>query len=180
MASPESYIGSISMFAGDFAPKGWALCKGQLLPVAQYQALFSILGTIYGGDGRTTFALPNLCGRVPLGPGNGPGLTPRTIGESSGAETVTLLPTQIPPHSHLIQATTNAASTNNPNGNFLATTTDSSGGTTIDSYANAGANTTLNPQSISVVGGGQPHENMQPYLAINFIICLEGVYPSRN
>lgn len=167
----EPFIGQIMMFGGNFAPRGWALCNGQLLSIAQNTALFSILGTTFGGNGQTTFGLPNLQGRVPLHPGDGPGLSPRVLGEMGGEEAVTLLQTQLPPHSHTASATGGDATTSKPDGAVPA-----SGG----AYAAASDGSTMSPSFIGGGGSSQPHDNMQPYQAVNFIIALEGIFPSRN
>ena len=168
------------MFGGNFAPRGWALCDGQLLTISGNQALFSLLGTIYGGDGRTTFGLPELRGRAPMHKGTGPGLTPRNIGVKTGSENVTVAVSQMPAHSHSVtnlQATGNAADTSDPTGNSLAM---------ANVYRNEPPNVEMSAGSISVsgtagnTGGGQSHANMPPYLAVNFIIALVGIYPSRN
>jgi microcystin-dependent protein len=175
------FLGTISLFAGNFAPRGWALCNGQLLAISQNSALFSILGTTYGGDGVTTFALPNLQGRAPIHWGQGPGLTPRTLGEASGEENVTLLSTQMPQHTHLVSASTTVATKDVPTGNVLAVSTDSGvGGAPLNFIEPASANTTMAPGMIAPAGGNQPHDNMQPYLAVTFIIALNGIFPSRN
>ena len=168
------------MFGGNFAPRGWALCDGQLLTISGNQALFSLLGTIYGGDGRTTFGLPELRGRAPMHKGTGPGLTPRNIGVKTGSENVTVAVSQMPAHSHSVtnlQATGNAADTSDPTGNSLAM---------ANVYHTGPANAQLSEGSVSVTGtpgntgGNQSHANMPPYLAVNFIIALVGIYPSRN
>jgi microcystin-dependent protein len=179
---PETpYIGEISMFAGNFAIRGYATCQGQLLAISQNTALFSILGTTYGGNGQTTFALPDLRGRAPIGQGQGPGLSPRTLGELSGTETVTLQITQMPSHNHPItvnpKAVTEAGNTSDPTNAFPANTGAldreySATGTMVD----MGAATA----SVSPSGGSQPHNNMPPYLVINFLIALQGIFPSRN
>jgi microcystin-dependent protein len=175
----EPFLGEIRMVGFNFAPRGWALCNGQLMSIAQNTALFSLLGTTYGGNGQTTFALPDLRGRAPLHQGQGPGLTPRTIGESSGSEAVTLLITEIPAHTHLLEASSGTGNANTATSNFIASTSDPNTGEAFNSFATA-ANTTMNPASIGVSGGSQPHENMQPYLCVNFVIALEGIFPSRN
>lgn len=175
----EPFIGEIILFAGNFAPRGWALCQGQLMSIAQNTALFSILGTTYGGDGVTTFALPDLRGRVPLGQGQGPGLTPRVLGEESGSETVTLISTEIPAHNHQLLANTAAGSLPEPTNNVLAGVSDPNSGGLFNAFE-ATANTTLSPLAIGVTGGSQPHNNMQPYLCLNYIIALVGIFPSRN
>jgi microcystin-dependent protein len=177
----EPYLGEIKMFGGNFAPSGWALCNGQLLAISQYAALFSILGTTYGGNGVQTFALPNLQGRAPMHWGTGPGLTTRVIGESSGTENVTLLISQIPAHNHLINASTTIATQVLPTNFILAQSTDAGvGGTPANFIEPASANTTLAPTAVSMAGSSLPHNNMQPYLAVSFIIALVGVFPSRN
>lgn len=168
----EPFIGQLMMFGGNFAPRGWAFCDGQLLPIAQYQALFSILGTTYGGDGRNTFALPDLRGRVAMHAGSGPGLTTRRAGESLGQESVTLTDTQIPSHNH-------ALNVSNAEGNS-SRTADAAIGTSGIFASDVASLTTLNAASVGQNGGGLPHDNMQPTLCVNFIIALEGVYPSRG
>jgi len=174
----EPMIGEIRMFAGNFAPRGWALCDGQLLSIAEYSALFSILGTTYGGDGRTTFALPDLRGRVPIHPGQGPGLSSRRLGEKGGVEAVTLTVNQIPSHTHsaVAYADSSVGSTDKPDAAVPARNAGST-----PEYGQVG-NTTLNQDAIVIgnTGGNQPHENMQPYLAVNYIIALVGIFPSRN
>ncbi|MCY1078456.1 phage tail protein [Archangium lansingense] len=174
MSTP--FIGQIVMFAGNFAPRGWAFCQGQILPIAQNQALFSILGTTYGGNGQTTFALPDLRGRYPMQPGQGPGLSPRTLGEQGGSETVTLIANQMPAHNHTINVSSQDGDTETPVGTVLAA--DSTGGNL--NYRGAPIDGTMNPAAIGIAGGSQPHNNMSPFLCVNFIIALEGVYPSRN
>src|SRR4051794_20925571 len=168
----EPILGQIMIFAGNFAPRGWATCDGQLMAIAQNTALFSILGTTYGGNGQTTFALPDLRGRVPLHPGQGPGLSPHEQGENAGQETSTLTVNELPAHTHSVSppASNGVQSTNRPGGAVPAR-----GGAYRDS-----ANTTMTPATSAPSGGGQPHNNMQPYLGINYIIALEGIYPSRN
>lgn len=175
----EPFIAEIKIFAGNFAPRGWAFCDGQLLPIAQNTALFSLVGTFYGGDGRTTFGLPNLQGRIPVHPGTGPGLTNRRLGESGGSEDVTLSTTSLPNHAHTValdlKASSGAANTSNPIGNSLAAAAIYKSGTpSIDMDPRSIADATGNS------GGGQAHENMPPYLAVNFIIALTGLYPSRS
>lgn len=175
MATP--FIAEIVMFGGNFAPRGWAFCQGQLLSIAQNTALFSLLGTTYGGNGQTTFALPDLRGRVPMQQGSGPGLTPRVLGEQGGTETVTLLITQMPAHNHTAVISTKAnngpLSDNVPTNNYWA-----------EGSYNSATNTSMNPAAvqatIGISGGSQPHNNMQPFLALNFIIATQGIFPSRN
>lgn len=168
----EPYIGQINMFGGNFAPRGYAFCDGQLITITQHTALFTILGTTYGGDGRTTFGLPNLQGRAPMHWGSGPGLTPRRIGQTGGSTTVALNEAEIPPHSHGMKA--GVASTSNVpsamgalgNANVYAGTSDPPA--------------PMSAQAIGATGNGAAHENRQPYLAIDFIIALQGIYPSRD
>jgi microcystin-dependent protein len=167
----SSYIAEIILFAGNFAPRNWAFCNGQILSIAQNTALFSLLGTTYGGNGQTTFALPDLRSRVPIHPGQGPGLSSYSLGQVGGVETVTLLSTQIPAHNHSLLGS-NAEPTDSLPGNLLL------GSSAI--YTNGAGGVALNPQSIGLTGGNQPHTNVQPYLALNFIICLFGIFPSRN
>ena len=164
----EAFLGEIRVASFGFAPKGWALCNGQLLPINQNQALFSILGTTYGGDGRTNFALPDLRGRVPLHFGNG-----ITQGEVSGEEAHTLLPGETPMHTHMVSGTGATADSGSPAGNLWASNTGQA------PYA-ATANALMALNAIATAGGSQPHNNMSPYLTVNFIIALVGIYPSRN
>ncbi len=180
----EPFLAQIVMFGGNFAPRGWAFCNGQLLAINQNQALFSLLGTTYGGDGRTTFALPELRGRVALHSGNGsagPGLTPRPLGQRSGSETNTLNVTQLPSHNHTatMRAESDAGSTGNPTGNLLGVVI-----TGANIYAPPVPATEVDMSSDSIVvgntGGGQAVNNMQPYTAVNYIIALQGTFPSRN
>lgn len=172
----EPFIAEIRIFAGNFAPRSWAFCDGQLLPVAQNTALFSLIGTTYGGDGRSTTALPNLKGRVPMHPGRGPGLTSRRLGQVAGTEMVTLSEAQMPNHSHSWQAAAFPAERPGPVGNSITRSTDMSAyqaDTTNDLVP-------LSDQAMPNTGGSQAHNNMQPYLTINFIIALQGLYPSRS
>jgi microcystin-dependent protein len=172
----EPFLGEIRMTGWNFASRGWALCNGQLMSIAQNTALFSLLGTTYGGDGITTFALPNLQGRVPIHQGQGPGLTNRTIGEVGGAESVTLLQTQMPAHNHLVSASQSADGTS-PGNSFPG---NDSRGTPLNVYNSTSDGTVMNPAMISSSGGNQPHDNMQPYLCVSFMIALEGIFPSRS
>jgi len=170
----EPFVGEIRMFAGNFAPQGWAYCDGQLLAVSQNDALFSLFGTIYGGDGRTTFGLPDLRGRIPIHAGSGPGLTPRTLGSKSGAENVTVTLNQLPSHTHPMQATEELADSPNPGGQIAARST------TVDLYINENPSPNLAATSITSTGGSQSHPNIMPFLCVHFIVALFGVYPSRN
>lgn len=172
----DAFIASILLFAGNFAPVGWAFCNGQLLQISQYNALYSLLGTIYGGDGITTFALPDLRGRVPAGTGQGTGLPLMTLAQKQGTVTNTLLVSQMPSHSHALNANATTAGRNlSPlaTANFPGQNQDGSA-----NYAST-ADTVMNPATIATVGGSQPVNNMQPTLGLNYIICLEGIYPQR-
>lgn len=167
MAQP--YVGEIRMFAGNFAPAGWMFCEGQLLPISEYETLFNLIGTTYGGDGQSTFALPDLRGRVPLHFGNG-----FTLAETGGAESVTLTTQQIPAHSHALLATTSFGSATTAGGNVLAQTQ------AIKLYNSATPNAPMAPGTIGSTGGSQPHDNFQPYLCVDFIISLFGIFPSQT
>ena len=168
----EPFVGEIRMFGGNFAPRGWAFCNGQLLSISQNTALFSLLGTTYGGDGRTTFALPDLRGRMPLHWGAGPNLSNRPLGQKSGAEKVKLIAAEMPAHTHALRGSAAASNTGSPAGALPA-----SGG----AYNTAWDGTTvLDAAGAGSAGGGGAHGNMPPFLAVSFIIALEGIYPSRN
>ncbi|PXW72740.1 microcystin-dependent protein [Loktanella sp. PT4BL] len=174
----EPFIAQIMLFGGNFAPRGWAFCDGQLLPISSNSALFSIIGTAFGGDGRTTFALPDLRGRVPMHAGTGPGLSPRRIGESIGVEDVALVASQMPSHSHEMLVASAAAANNRAADDAIGRSdiyvnNDPSDPTTQPSIV-------LNSRTIGSAGGSQRHENMQPTLCINYIIALQGIFPSRN
>lgn len=172
----EPFVGEIRMFAGNFAPRGWAFCDGQLLAVSQNDALFSLLGTIYGGDGRTTFGLPDLRGRVPIHQGSGPGLTPRNLGSRAGSERVTLTANQNAAHTHMMRGSTDFAGDISPANNVPAT------GAGANLYNNAGATAVnMSPEAVPQSGGaGQSHNNVMPFLCVNFIVALFGIYPSRT
>ncbi len=170
----EPFVGEIRMFAGAFAPRGWAFCDGQLLAVSQNDALFSLLGTIYGGDGRTTFGLPELRGRVPIHAGSGPGLSPRRLGAKSGSEKETLTVNQIPSHTHPLEASNNLADTASPAGKVLGQQS------TVTLYRTTAPDANMATSAISHLGGSRSHTNVQPFLCINYIIALFGIYPSRN
>jgi microcystin-dependent protein len=169
----DPFLGEIRMFGGNFAPLGWALCNGQLLPISQNSALFSLLGTTFGGNGQTTFGLPDLRGRVPVHAGQGPGLSSYNPGENGGVENVTLITTQMPAHNHTLNATNNDADNSHPQNNILA-------GASASIYTASAPTGPMSQQAIGLSGGGQPHQNLQPFLCINFIIALQGIYPSRN
>lgn len=162
------------MFAGNFAPRGWAFCDGQLLAVSQNDALFSLLGTIYGGDGRTTFGLPDLRSRIPVHAGHGPGLSERRLGSKGGAEDVTLTVNQMPSHTHPPRGSSDNATDPGPAGNYLASST------TVDLYAAETPTETLSQSTIIAAGGSRSHTNLMPFLCINFIVSLFGIYPSRH
>lgn len=164
----EAYIGEIRMFAGNFAPEGWALCNGQVISIAENNALFALLGTTYGGDGQTTFGLPDLQGRAPIHRSS-----THPLGEKGGAETVTLSPLQMPVHTHVANANPNTAESGSPANNVWAKST-------MTSFTASAPDKAMSPYSVQAVGGNQPHENMMPSLAISYIICLYGAYPSFN
>jgi microcystin-dependent protein len=172
MSNP--FLGEIRMVGFSFAPRGWAFCAGQLLPISQNDALYALVGTIYGGDGVNTFKLPDLRGRLPINQGQGPGLSSYVIGQASGAEGVTLLTTQIPIHSHSISTASGGTRSSNPSGNLL-------GSGEADIYTHdATSGVVMSPSALAANGGTQPHENMQPFICVNFVIALEGIFPSRN
>ena len=169
----QPFIGEIRIFAGNFAPAGWALCQGQLLAIAQNDALFALLGTTYGGDGQTTFALPDLRGRAAVHQGQGPGLSSYVIGQQYGAEQVTVTAPQMPAHTHVVGANSAPASTRAPGNAVWAA------GTGGLPYAST-PSVSMNSASVTSSGGSLPHENMSPFLAMNYIIALFGIFPSRN
>jgi microcystin-dependent protein len=178
---PTPYIGQIIMFAGDFAPQGWVLCHGQLLPIADNPALFQLIGTTYGGDGDATFALPDLRGRVPIGDGQGRSLSNYAIGQQVGVEAVTLTSAQLPPHSHPVAALRGRGSAHVPANNVLLAALGgdaASGQYEVSAYAPARDATELNAHTVGLAGGSQPHNNLQPYLSVNYCIALQGVFPS--
>jgi microcystin-dependent protein len=170
----EPYLGEIRIFAGTYAIRGWAFCDGRLLSIAENEALFSLLGTTYGGDGVTTFALPDLRGRVPIHAGQAQGLSPYVLGQTGGSESVTLRAEQLPAHTHTFGAATRAADTATPGGNLLGNTGD------VLLYHTPAGTPSMDPKTIQPTGGNQPHDNMAPFLAMNFIIALEGIYPTRG
>jgi microcystin-dependent protein len=167
MAQP--YVGEIRMFAGNFAPAGWMFCEGQLLPISENDVLFTLIGTTYGGDGESTFALPDLRGRIPLHQGNG-----SVLADTGGAETVTLTVSQIPAHAHPLLASTGPGNANTPGGNVTGESA------AVKIYYADQPTVNLAPAAIGSVGGSQPHSNFQPFLCINFIISLFGIFPSQN
>ena len=181
----DQFVAEIRMFGGNFAPVGWALCDGQLMPISQNTALFSLLGTTYGGDGKSTFALPDLQGMAPMHAGQGPGLSLRDLGETAGEESVILIQNEMPQHSHAVQGTATNASSNDPASNVYASghwvqgtkkgamkayTTGVTGSTVVP----------MNVSAMSIAGGSQPHNNMMPYLVLTFIIALQGIFPPRG
>ena len=170
MAQP--YVGEIRMFGGNFAPVGWAFCNGQLLPISENETLFQLIGTTYGGDGQENFGLPNLQGRIPIHQGAGPGLSNYTIGELGGVETVTLTTQQMPVHNHALIASLNVGGASNPGNQMLAA------GTNVQFFRKIAPDVTMAPNIIGPVGGSQPHDNMMPYLCINFILSLFGLFPN--
>jgi microcystin-dependent protein len=171
MADP--FIGEIRMFGGNFAPLGWMLCEGQLLEIATNDALFTLIGTTYGGNGTSHFALPDLRGRIPIHAGQGAGLSNRVLAETGGAESVTLTVNQIPAHSHPPQCQSG-------NGNQAGPANGVWAASTLNQYSNAGATGAMNPACILGSVGSQPHDNMMPFLCINFIIAIEGIFPPQN
>ena len=183
----EPFLGQVVLFAGNYAPRNWMYCNGQILSIMQYQALYSLLGVNYGGDGRVTFALPDLRGRVPVGFGQGPGLTPRQLGQAGGSETNFLNTMNLPAHNHggsLHVSSANASQSAATPGASIAAPGTLSGRTftPTEGFNTAAPNTNLNSASVTTgfTGGNQPVNNMQPNLAVNYIICVEGYYPSRN
>lgn len=176
----DAYIGEIRVFAGNFAPKGWAFCNGQLMSIQQNTALFSILGVQYGGDGKTTFALPNLMGAAPMNQGQGAGLTERQVGQVVGAPTVTLLSTQIPAHTHAPAAIEGAGTSGDPTNRFFAEGIGTGRPPKQPFLYDTNPNVAMNPQALGLTGGNQPHNNMQPFLVMNYIICLYGEFPPRG
>ncbi len=169
------FLAMIMIFAGNFPPQGWAFCDGQLLSIAQNTALFSLLGTTYGGDGQTTFALPDLRGRVPIHMGQGPGLSNYLIGETAGTESITLTINNIPQHNHSLNATSEPGSSSDPTGAYLGNT-----GALDREYNTSGTIVQMNSNVVGLKGGSQPFGIVQPFLTLNFVIALQGIYPSRN
>lgn len=170
----DPYVGEIRMFAGNFAPKDWAFCNGQLMAIQQNTALFSLLGVQYGGDGKTTFALPNMQGGAPVNQGEGPGLTNRVVGEMGGSSNVTLLTTEIPAHTHVPNSQSSQGVADPTNAIWASTV-----GLRGPAYYGDTSNTSMSPAAIQPSGGSQPHNNMQPYLGVSYIIALRGVFPQR-
>lgn len=174
----DNFIGDIRLFAGNYAPQGWMFCNGALLSISENDTLFALIGTTYGGDGQTTFAVPDLRGRVPVGQGTGPGLSNRVLSQTYGTETVTLLPTQMPQHSHALNATTATGTSPQPGGRLFAQTG-------LDNLYGPAPATDPQPQvlaanAVIASGGSQPHDNIMPSMGLNYIIALQGIFPSRN
>jgi microcystin-dependent protein len=165
----QPYIGEIRMFGGNFAPQGWAFCDGSILPISQYDTLFNLIGTTYGGDGQVNFALPDLRGRIPIHQGSG-----NVIGTKAGTETITLLTAQLPVHNHIARAQSAAGGQPSPGNGFWAAVT------TLNVFSLTAGSAAMNASCIPATGGNQPHENRMPYLAVNFIISLFGIYPSQG
>ena len=170
----DPFVAEIRIFPFNFAPKGWAFCDGQLLPLSQNTALFSLLGTTYGGDGKSNFALPNMQGNAPMHPGQGPGLSLHDLGETGGSDTVSLLESEIPSHSHPLSVSAADGISTSPVNNMFAQ------GAGVSIWSVGATNTQFSDQAIAPAGGDQPHNNMQPYLTLNFCIALQGVYPPRT
>jgi len=178
----EAYLGEIRMFGFNFAPTGWMLCNGQTLAISQYAALFSLIGTSYGGNGTSTFQLPNLQSRVPVHQGTGAGLSTYVIGETTGTENVTLLYNNMPLHNHIVNAVTGSAGASDPHNALLGANAPiaKGGAITQNSYSTATANTTMNTTMLQTAGGNVPHNNLQPLLVVSFCIAYVGIFPSRN
>lgn len=184
MSNP--FVAEIRIVPFNFAPTGWAFCNGQLLPISQNTALFSLIGTFYGGDGKATFALPNLQGMAAMQQGQGPGLSQRVLGEAAGEQYVTLLTSEMPQHTHVLQATVTTGTSTTPSGNELALATAGASktnpGNVVNYYSTdtGNLNVLLNPAATSGAGQNQPHNNLMPYVVLNYIIALQGVFPPRS
>ncbi len=176
----DPFVGEIKMVGFNYAPRGWAFCNGQVMSIAQNTALFSLLGTTYGGNGTTTFALPDLRSRVPIHPGQGTGLSPYVQGQLGGTENVTLTQQQMPAHNHLINASKESGTAASPANASLAVASVPSTGDPVSTYNTGPLDVTLSSGTVSTIGGSQPHPNIQPYLCVYFIIALQGIFPSRN
>ncbi len=176
----DQFVGEIRIVGFNFAPVGWAFCNGQLIAISQNTALFSLLGTFYGGDGKSNFALPNLQGSVPMGQGSGTGLTPRNVGDVGGSQTVTLLQTQLPGHTHTVGCDTNVGTQASPVGGMWAAPPAPRRGTAPNVYSTAAPNAAMYPFALEFAGSNLPHNNLQPYLTLNFVIALQGIFPARS
>ncbi len=174
MSNP--YVGEIRMFAGNFAPQGWAFCDGQLLPIFEYETLFNLFGTLYGGDGEQTFGVPNMAGRLPIHSGTGPGLSSRTIGEEMGVEQVTLTAGQLPPHTHSLNVSSSQGTTSSAVGGAVALATSPG----VRKFRPASSAQPLRNDLLASTGGSQPHTNMMPSTCVNFIVSLFGIFPSPS
>ena len=172
----DQFLAEIRIFPFNFSPSGWAFCSGQLMPISQNTALFSLLGTTYGGDGKSTFALPNLQDSAPMGQGQGPGLSERSLGEASGTENVTLIQTELAKHGHTLSAVPAIADSKGPGGNSLAVSQNGN----VFSTGNNLTEVAMSPSAITPTGGASPHSNMMPYLTVNFCIALQGIFPPRS
>ncbi|QCX26990.1 phage tail protein [Nocardioides jishulii] len=170
----DQFVGEIRSFPFNFPPTGWAFCNGQLLPISQNTALFALLGTTYGGDGRSTFALPNLQGSAAMAPGQGPGLSEHFLGETGGVESVTLLESEMPVHTHTVRVSPDEATSRTPSANAALATPPEG-----DLYGTGGSEVAMAPETLAPTGGSLPHNNMQPYLTMNYCIALQGVFPPR-
>jgi microcystin-dependent protein len=173
----DPFVAEIRIFAGNFAPVGWAFCNGQILPISQNTALFSLIGTQFGGNGTTNFALPNLQGSVPMGQGNGAGLTPRVVGETGGEQDVTLSQNTMASHTHQMSGVATAGTTTTPDPTVALANPNPAADAAYQT--SLGSPTTLNANAVTPAGGGQPHNNLQPFLVLNFIIALQGIFPAR-
>ena len=176
----EPFIGEIRIFGGNFAPKDWAFCDGQLIKITDNTTLYAVIGTTYGGDGRVTFALPDLKGRAPMQPGRGYGLTDRVLGERRGTNTISLTQDQIPAHNHTMKAESVTGTTPEPQNNSLAQIKSRAGSVNVYHTEQSQQPGHLANEALQTAGANQPHDNTQPYLVLNFIICLDGIFPSRN
>jgi microcystin-dependent protein len=178
----DPFVAEIRIFAGNFAPKGWALCDGQLMSISQNTALFSLLGTTYGGDGKSNFALPNLQGSAPMQAGQGVGLALRDLGEPGGEQTVALLPSELPSHSHTFNCASDRGNSTTSSNSYLGTGASGPPNRAVNAflYGSSGTNAQMNPASLSPNGGDLPHNNMMPYLGLTFIIALQGIFPPRS
>lgn len=173
----QPFVGQVIAVGFNFAPVGWVLCNGQLLPIAEYEVLYTLIGTTYGGNGQTTFAVPDLRGRSPLGQGTGPGLPPAVIGQAGGSENVTLTTAQVAAHSHTLLASSSSGTTSTPSS---STVLAAQSNPAVTMYGTVAGNVTLSPPSVGMTGGSQPHENRQPFNTVNYIIATEGIFPSQG
>jgi len=175
----DQFLGEIRIFGYNFPPRGWAMCNGQLLPISQNTALFSLLGTFYGGDGKSNFALPNMQGNVPVGSGQGAGLSDYVLGETTGSATVTLLQSELPQHAHGLNADTSTGTSANPSGALISVPAINPRQPHA-MYSSSSANSAMLAGNLLPTGGSQPHNNLQPYLVVNFCVAMQGIFPARN